>query len=89
MDIQKKPNRDADLLEKTDSPEINAYMAWQHIVCGRKKQDILIFQLTIQRIRNPANTTNEGEKIIGYYSCPGHQSSHKNKYQLDFAMVKG
>jgi len=89
MNIEIKPYRYAYLLEKTDSPEVYAYMAWQHIVCGGKKYNIPIFQFTIQRIRNPSDASDKREKVIGYYSYPRHQSSRKKKYQLDFDVVKG
>jgi len=89
MNIQKKPDSYAYLFEKTDSPEVNSYMAGQQVDCRGKKYDILIFKFAIQRIRNPSDAPDKREKIIGYYSCSCHQSSQKNKYQLDFVMVKG
>jgi hypothetical protein len=89
MDIKVQPDRHSNLFNKTDCPEVHTDMARQCIVCGGKIHYVVIFQLTIQRIRNPANASNQGVKIIGYYSCPVHQPSHKIKYQLDFAVFKG
>jgi hypothetical protein len=43
VNMEKQPDRRANLLQKTNCPEVYAYMTWQRIMGRREEENVQVF----------------------------------------------